>query len=317
MNEKLEQRIIMKFLWSNGTNPVEIHSRLLQACQKDVYTLSSVYEWIRAFKTGSTSVLDEHRAGRPRFDNIYSTVLSVFHENEFHSIQTLAQKLRVCLNRVYDRGMNWFGFSLRNARWVLDLLTQELKAERVTNSTEMLRILQTYEPTNFARIITGDKSWFFLEYFQNRVWSLGEETPPEWVSQKLKLRSTCSESFGPLWVSWSRNGCQNMKHFITYTSVKLLFPLNKCCISWLGETAQTTSLHPYEQCQISQFRKFSPMHQRQQLQKDVPSTIFASYCTEWLLSFWQCEAAPANLPGSPTRRTTRECTRDSGFYRIH
>jgi histone-lysine N-methyltransferase SETMAR len=41
------------------------------------------------------------------------------------------------------------------------------------------------EPTNFARIIAGDQSWFFLEYFRNHVWRLGEDNIPEWVLQKM------------------------------------------------------------------------------------------------------------------------------------
>jgi hypothetical protein len=44
MTAKPEQRIIMKFLCSDGTDPVEIHSRFLQAFQEDAYMLSSVYE---------------------------------------------------------------------------------------------------------------------------------------------------------------------------------------------------------------------------------------------------------------------------------
>jgi hypothetical protein len=69
-------------------------------------------------------------------------------------------------------------------RWIIHLLTQEREAERVTTSIEMLQILQKQEPTNFARIITGDESWFFLEYFRNRVWIQGEENIPEQVSQQ-------------------------------------------------------------------------------------------------------------------------------------
>jgi hypothetical protein len=86
MNVKLEQRIIIKFLWSEITDLVGIHSRLLWAFREDAYTLSSVYEWIKAFKTGRTSVLDEHRTGRPRLDHIDSKILLLFYKNQFHSV---------------------------------------------------------------------------------------------------------------------------------------------------------------------------------------------------------------------------------------
>jgi hypothetical protein len=148
----------MKFLWSERTDPDEIHSRLSRAFQEDPYTLSSVYKWIRAFETGRTSVLDEHRAGQSRLDRLDSKSLSLFHENELHRFQTLAQELAACLSTVYDRLISVFGFSSRHARWIPHVLAQELNAERITTSTETLRILQEQEPTNFARIFTGDES---------------------------------------------------------------------------------------------------------------------------------------------------------------
>jgi hypothetical protein len=72
MDAKMEQRVITTFLSSEGADATEIHSRLLRAFQEDAYTISSVYEWIRAFKTGRTSVADEHLAGRSRLDHIDS-----------------------------------------------------------------------------------------------------------------------------------------------------------------------------------------------------------------------------------------------------
>jgi hypothetical protein len=46
MNAKVEARVIIKFLSNEGAYAIEIHHRLLQAFQEDVYTISSVYEWI-------------------------------------------------------------------------------------------------------------------------------------------------------------------------------------------------------------------------------------------------------------------------------
>jgi hypothetical protein len=75
MNAKVEHRVIIKFLLNEREDATEIHDKFLRASQEDAYTFSSVYEWIRAFKMGQTSVLDEHRAERPRFDHIDSTIL--------------------------------------------------------------------------------------------------------------------------------------------------------------------------------------------------------------------------------------------------
>jgi hypothetical protein len=44
MDATAEQRVISKFLCGEGTDPVEIHSRLLHAVQEDGDTFSSIDE---------------------------------------------------------------------------------------------------------------------------------------------------------------------------------------------------------------------------------------------------------------------------------
>jgi hypothetical protein len=127
-------------------------------------------------------VLDELRAERPRLDHIDSKTVSLFSENGFHGVRALAQEVRVSLSTVWDRLANVLGFSSRHARRVPRVLTAELKVQRITRSIEMLRILQTQEPTNFAGVVTGDESWSFLGYSRNRVWRLGDENVSERVS---------------------------------------------------------------------------------------------------------------------------------------
>jgi transposase len=113
MNTKLEQHVIIKFLWSEDVDPVEIHHRLLRAFQEDAYVLSNVYEWIRTFKSGSTNLLDDRRAGRPRLDHIDSQILSLFRENEFHSLRRLAQALGISVSTVHSRLTQVLEFWLR------------------------------------------------------------------------------------------------------------------------------------------------------------------------------------------------------------
>jgi hypothetical protein len=76
---------------------------LLRAFQEDADTFSGFSEWIIAFQMGSTSVLDECRAGRPRLDHIDLKMSSLSDENEYHSAHLLAQELGVSTNTVYDR----------------------------------------------------------------------------------------------------------------------------------------------------------------------------------------------------------------------
>jgi transposase len=219
MHVTVKQRIISQFLWTEGADPVEIHSRLLHAFAEDAYTLSSVYEWIRAFRTGRTSVVDEHRSGRPRLDHIDSKILSLFQENEFHSTRSLAQELGISVSTVYDRLLHVLGFSLRHLRWVPHLLTTELKNLKVTTSTEMLRILQDQERMNFNGTVTGDESWFF--------WSIREIISGDSVMKilrngshkKLTPKSIWSQSSGPYRDHWLKSGFRLPRGSTAPTSV--------------------------------------------------------------------------------------------------
>jgi AraC-like DNA-binding protein len=105
--------------WEVGVNDSECISRLLE-----------------------TSLLDGHRAGKTRFNHIYSKILSEFQENEYHSVRSLAQELDVSLSTVHTRLTDMLGFSLRHTRWISHSLTDELKATRVAASMKMFEILK-------------------------------------------------------------------------------------------------------------------------------------------------------------------------------
>jgi hypothetical protein len=66
------------------------------------------------------------------------------------------------------------------------LLTDKLKAESVRTAGEMLRILMEQEAINFADIITGDESWFFLDDSRDHVWMLDNKNAPERVPQAIR-----------------------------------------------------------------------------------------------------------------------------------
>jgi hypothetical protein len=137
--------------------------------------------------------LDVRRAEKLRFNHIDSEILSLSHQNEYHSVRSLAQELDVSLSTVHAGLTDVLGFSLRHTQWVLHLLTDELKATRVATSMKMLEILEQQELIHFAGIITGDESWFFLEYFRNRGWRLSHENARNGSHKELTRNNTCSQ----------------------------------------------------------------------------------------------------------------------------
>jgi hypothetical protein len=56
----LEQRAIIRFLWTQGVKPIDIYQRMLaQYSTANCTSLGEVYKWVKTFKSGRTSVSDE------------------------------------------------------------------------------------------------------------------------------------------------------------------------------------------------------------------------------------------------------------------
>jgi transposase len=62
-----KQRSVIRFLWSEEVKLREIHRRMIQQYDGSCTCMSErkVYQWVERFQEGRTSVVDEHRSGRP------------------------------------------------------------------------------------------------------------------------------------------------------------------------------------------------------------------------------------------------------------
>jgi hypothetical protein len=127
-------------------------------------------------------------------------------QHEIHSVRSLAQELNISLTKIHARLTGVVGFFLRHPREVPHFLTDELKAIRVSTSIEMLEILEHQKRIHFAGIITGDESWFFLEYSRNHAWRLGDKNAQEGISQNIDREKHILTIFwfttGPLVEDW-------------------------------------------------------------------------------------------------------------------
>jgi hypothetical protein len=125
------------------------------------------------------------------------------------------------LSTVHDRLVDVLGSPLRHVQWVSDLLTEELKAQRVTTSLEMLRILQNQEPMNFTGIVTGAEpsSLSSIPEIVSGGWR--NENAPEMVSQKISTEKHRLTVFWSPTGHWLRNGYHIMAPLIGCNSVQL------------------------------------------------------------------------------------------------
>ena len=62
---KEEPRNVIRFMWAEGVKGAEIHARLCTQYGDNALPRRSVYEWIKMFKNGRTSVMDAESSGWP------------------------------------------------------------------------------------------------------------------------------------------------------------------------------------------------------------------------------------------------------------
>ncbi|GFO00212.1 histone-lysine N-methyltransferase SETMAR [Plakobranchus ocellatus] len=63
---KLEVRAVVRFLFSKGRKPSEIHNQIAETYGEGARSRSRVYQWCTWFGEGRTSLGDEPKSGRPK-----------------------------------------------------------------------------------------------------------------------------------------------------------------------------------------------------------------------------------------------------------
>jgi hypothetical protein len=107
---------------------------------------------------GRTELFDNPRSGRPLQNDLADAIRAMIQEFPFASCKHLCMHFRIaktiCLRILHDV----LQVKKFNLRWVPHFLDDAQKAERVSFSTDLLRILKENKKTGFANIITGDES---------------------------------------------------------------------------------------------------------------------------------------------------------------
>jgi hypothetical protein len=70
------------------------------------------------------------------------------------------------------------------------------------NCPELLPILKAHEKNKFQRFVTGDESWFTLEFHYSMKWSVWPDDVPQKVKQHIGTQQFM------LTVTWGLDGFQ-------------------------------------------------------------------------------------------------------------
>jgi hypothetical protein len=175
----MEQRGVVRLFTLKGLSPRDIHTELKSVYEDEALCVRAVYEWHERFMQGRMELFDNPRSGRPLQNDLADALRAMIQVFTFTSCKCLCIHFRIakttCLGILHDV-LQVKKFNLRSVPHSLD---DAQKAERVSLSTGLWRVLKENQKTDFANIIAGDESWFYFEYPHQSVWAPSRDEVPE------------------------------------------------------------------------------------------------------------------------------------------
>ncbi len=204
IDERVEQRSVLKFLCKSGLTPIECWWCLHPVFQDATYSKKQVQVWHRCFFNGLESTKDAKRCGRPRSVRTQEGLDHLSQCLQQDRRQTVAEMSSVTgikkssLHTMLKKDMK---LSKLCPKFIPRILTDEQKRCRMAWSQENLDDLGS-EQDMLSRIITGDESWmsvFELESKQGSSQWLPKGRRTERPMKALRQRSVKKSMFTAFW----------------------------------------------------------------------------------------------------------------------
>jgi hypothetical protein len=170
-----DQRVIIRFLWNDGTDANQMTARLQAQFGEHAYKLQTIPFWIAEVRFGCQDLHDEIRTGRAPLDDRDATILAILDKSRFESICSRSERLHVGHVTVLEHLYVSIGFKSFHLRWMLHLLTDDLRQNWKQHARAMLPFLHTAQRDGLHHLMTGDESWFFFNTSLRRMWTLSRD----------------------------------------------------------------------------------------------------------------------------------------------
>lgn len=156
------QRIIVKFLTTEGVKPSAILRRLQAQFGDKTLKKTQVYSWHKQFLEGREAVENEVHQRRPRTSvteaNI-RTVRRLLEDDRRLSVAAIASEVGISFGSAHTIITNDLGFRKVCARWVPRLLTENQKRNRMEVCQRHLNRYEAEGEGFLHRIVTCDETW--------------------------------------------------------------------------------------------------------------------------------------------------------------
>jgi hypothetical protein len=112
-------------------------------------------------------------------DNLDADTLCVLEHSRFATPRSISQEVSVLQKTVHRRVTELLELRPPFLKWVQHFLILDLKITHVDLAKKRLDILRFEERMLFHRIITGNQSWFYLDYSSEDIWTCATDNVPQ------------------------------------------------------------------------------------------------------------------------------------------
>jgi hypothetical protein len=113
-------------------------------------------------------------------DDADEAILSTLNESPFAPLRQLSRLTHLPPMTVYRRLTQAFVFTAHYLRWVPHALSDVPKAQRMTLSRWLLRMLEVQDDRARRDIVTLDEPWFYLRTYHEFIWLPQKGKVSEW-----------------------------------------------------------------------------------------------------------------------------------------
>jgi hypothetical protein len=179
LSDLREGRAVVSFFTLKDLSPHDIYTEIESVSMDETLCLCTIHKWYGHFMQERTRLFDDRRSG-PLFRNGLADSLRAMIQNFlFTSRKRLCTRFRLAGRICFGILFNVLHFKKFNLWWVGHSLDNGQNAERMSFSTDLLKILKEDQANDFAQVITGDESWFHSDCLCELVWVPPRDDVPE------------------------------------------------------------------------------------------------------------------------------------------
>jgi hypothetical protein len=138
---KVKQKAVIKFLRLEGHTFDQIHQLLRNMYGNEAYSHAIVFNWVHEIDQGREDLEDAKRLGKSSLFQIDSMLLELLCKFSFYNTCTLVKAVGIFHTTVIHR-LNRLDFQYQIICWILHLLSEDQKCQRINICKQFLPILK-------------------------------------------------------------------------------------------------------------------------------------------------------------------------------